>query len=241
MDHRAPPIRGPPGQGAARGRTGWRGRAVDDADEQIAREIAREQGYADRLYRRLDELVAQVERNLDQIQGSQHASTHQNRSERDSFMALYEDRLALLRSVSRSVVFGRLDMDDAARHYIGRIGLFTPDREQLLVAWRAPPRPLTSARRPRLPAPPPPGPSGGRARHPPPRHYIGRIGLFTPDREQLLVDWRAPAAAAFYRATSTDRQSVRLRRHLINRGRAVVGLEDDVLDQSIIDDPDHDV
>src|SRR5699024_9587894 len=187
MDHRAPPIRGPPGQGAARGRTGWRGRAVDDADEQIAREIAREQGYADRLYRRLDELVAQVERNLDQIQGSQHASTHQNRSERDSFMALYEDRLALLRAVSRSVVFGRLDMADAARH------------------------------------------------------YIGRIGLFTPDREQLLVDWRAPAAAAFYRATSTDRQSVRLRRHLINRGRAVVGLEDDVLDQSIIDDPDHDV
>ena len=160
---------------------------MDDADEQIAREIAREQGYADRLYRRLDELIAQVEKNLDEIQGSQHASTHQNRSERDSFMALYEDRLALLRSVSRSVVFGRLDMDDAARH------------------------------------------------------YIGRIGLFTPDREQLLVDWRAPAAAAFYRATSTDRQSVRLRRHLINRGRDVVGLEDDVLDQSIIDDPDHDV
>ncbi|MGO1198884.1 MAG: HelD family protein [Dermabacteraceae bacterium] len=160
---------------------------MDDAEEQIAREIAREQTNADRLYRRLDELIAQVERNLEQIQGSQHASTHQNRSERDSFMAMYEDRLALLRSVSRSLVFGRLDMDDTARH------------------------------------------------------YIGRIGLFTNDREQLLVDWRAPAAAAFYRATSTDRQSVRLRRHLINRGRAVVGLEDDVLDQSVLEDPDHDV
>jgi len=160
---------------------------VDDAEGQIAREIAREQEYADRLYRRLDELIAQVERNLDQIQGSQHASTHQNRSERDSFMTLYEDRLALLRSVARSVVFGRLDMDDAARH------------------------------------------------------YIGRIGLFTPEREQLLVDWRAPAAAAFYRATSTDRLSVRLRRHLINRGRTVVGLEDDVLDQSVLEDPDQDV
>src|SRR5699024_4851994 len=137
---------------AARGRTGWRGRAVDDADEQIAREIAREQGYADRLYRRPDALGAQAERNLDQIQGSQHASTHQTRSERDSSMAPYEDRLALPRSAPRSVVFGRLDRDAAARH------------------------------------------------------YIGRIGLFTPDREQLLVDWRAPAAAAFYRATSTDRQ-----------------------------------
>ncbi|MFC7465107.1 HelD family protein [Brachybacterium sp. GCM10030252] len=160
---------------------------MDDAEGQIAREIAREQAYADRLYERLDELIGQVEGNLDQIQASQHASTHQNRSERDSFMALYEDRLALLRSVARSVVFGRLDTEDEARR------------------------------------------------------YIGRIGLFTPDREQLLVDWRAPAAAAFYQATSTDRQGVRLRRHLISRGRTVVGLEDDVLDQSVLDNEDHDV
>ena len=160
---------------------------MDETEEQVAREIAREQAYADRLYARVDELIAQVERNLDQIQGSQQASTHQNRSERDSFMALYEDRLALLRSVSRSVVFGRLDMDDAARH------------------------------------------------------YIGRIGLFTPDREQLLVDWRAPAAAAFYRATSTERLGVRLRRHLISRGRTVMGLEDDVLDQSVLAEGAHDV
>ena len=160
---------------------------MDETEEQVAREIAREQAYADRLYARVDELIVHVERNLDQIQGSQSASTHQNRSERDSFMALYEDRLALLRSVSRSVVFGRLDMDDDARH------------------------------------------------------YIGRIGLFTPEREQLLVDWRAPAAAAFYRATSTERLGVRLRRHLVSRGRTVTGLEDDVLDQSVLDDGEHDV
>src|SRR5699024_6784989 len=131
MDHRAPPIRGPPGQGAARGRTGWRGRAVDDAGEQIARESAREQGYADRLYRRPAERAAQVDRNLDRSRGSQRPAPHQTRPERVSFRALYGARLGLLRSVSRSVVSGRLDMDDAARHYIGRIGLFTPDREQL--------------------------------------------------------------------------------------------------------------
>ena len=52
---------------------------------------------------------------------------------------------------------------------------------------------------------------------------------------------RAPAAAAFYRATSTERLDVRLRRHLISRGRTVVGLEDDVLDQSVLEDGDHDV
>jgi len=157
---------------------------VDEAEEQISREIAREQAYADRLYERVDELVAQVEANLVRIQASQHASTHQNRSERDSFMALYEDRLALLRSVSRNVVFGRLDTDDQARR------------------------------------------------------YIGRIGLFTPEREQLLVDWRAPAAAAFYQATANERQGVRLRRHLISRARQVIGLEDDVLDQSVLAESD---
>lgn len=150
--------------------------------EQDDRQIALEQAYADTLYARLDELVAQVGRNLDSVQGSQSASTHQNRSERDAFVALYEDRLALLRAASQNVVFGRLDMDDASRH------------------------------------------------------YIGRIGLFTPDREQLLVDWRAPAAAAFYQATSIDRKDVRLRRHLITRGRSVIALEDDVLDTRLIDE-----
>ena len=158
--------------------------SVAEAEEQIDREIAREQAYADRLYSRVDELITQVQRNLEQIQASQHASTHQNRSERDSFLALYEDRLALLRSVSRNVVFGRLDTDDHSRR------------------------------------------------------YIGRIGLFTPEREQLLMDWRAPAAAAFYQATSTDRQNVRLRRHLISRARQVIGLEDDVLDQSVLAESD---
>lgn len=148
--------------------------------EPSAEQIAIEQAYADLLYARVDELIAQMGRNLDEAQQSQNASTHQNRSERDAFVALYEDRLALLRSASQNVVFGRLDMDDAARH------------------------------------------------------YIGRIGLFTPEREQLLVDWRAPAAAAFYQATSVDRQNVRLRRHLITRGRTVTGLEDDLLDSSLL-------
>lgn len=154
--------------------------AVDDTERRLERELSREQAHADRLYGRLDDLIAQLQANLDRAQSSQHASTHQNRSERDAFVSMYEDRLALLRSVSSAVVFGRLDTDDGDRH------------------------------------------------------YIGRIGLFTAEREQLLVDWRAPAAAAFYQATSRDRQNVRLRRHLISRGRQITGLEDDVLDQSML-------
>jgi DNA helicase IV len=60
--------------------------------------------------------------------------------------------------------------------------------------------------------------------------YIGRLGLLDEDREPLLVDWRAPAAQPFYRATWSNRDGVVRRRHLRTRGREVLGFEDDVLD-----------
>src|SRR5690606_31550831 len=57
VHHNGPPCSAAPGP-AGRRRSKWtnwlRGRAVDDAEGQIAREIAREQTYADRLYARLD-------------------------------------------------------------------------------------------------------------------------------------------------------------------------------------------
>jgi DNA helicase IV len=67
--------------------------------------------------------------------------------------------------------------------------------------------------------------------------YIGRLGLLDDDREPLLVDWRAPAAQPFYRATWAAPSGVVRRRHLRTRGREVLGIEDDVLDpESLSDD-----
>ncbi|RKW70868.1 HelD family protein [Galactobacter caseinivorans] len=63
-----------------------------------------------------------------------------------------------------------------------------------------------------------------------PSRYIGRIGLTEDDQTRLLVDWRAPEAAAFYQATAFDRRGVSLRRHLTLKRRDVVSIEDDVLD-----------
>jgi DNA helicase IV len=60
--------------------------------------------------------------------------------------------------------------------------------------------------------------------------YIGRIGLRDDNRDTLLIDWRAPAAAVFYQATPTDPQGVVRRRVLRCSGRRVVGVEDDLLD-----------
>lgn len=60
--------------------------------------------------------------------------------------------------------------------------------------------------------------------------YIGRIGVRDEDREILLIDWRAPAAAVFYQATAQDPSGVVRRRVLRCSGDKVVGIEDDLLD-----------
>ena len=60
--------------------------------------------------------------------------------------------------------------------------------------------------------------------------YIGRIGLRDENRDSLLVDWRAPAAAVFYQATATDPQGVVRRRVLRCQGAKVTAVEDDLLD-----------
>ncbi|OLT44810.1 helicase [Serinicoccus sp. CNJ-927] len=65
--------------------------------------------------------------------------------------------------------------------------------------------------------------------------YVGRLGVRDDDYEPLVVDWRAPAAAPFYRATPVDPQGVLRRRVLRCRGEQVVGVEDDLM---VADPPD---
>jgi DNA helicase IV len=62
--------------------------------------------------------------------------------------------------------------------------------------------------------------------------YIGRLGLSAEehDRDPLLVDWRAPAARAFYLATAVSPDGVTRRRHLRTRGRVLTAIDDEVLD-----------
>jgi len=60
--------------------------------------------------------------------------------------------------------------------------------------------------------------------------YIGRIGVRDADYEPLVIDWRAPAASAFYRATPTNPMGVIRRRVLRCRDDKVIGIEDDLLD-----------
>jgi DNA helicase IV len=60
--------------------------------------------------------------------------------------------------------------------------------------------------------------------------YVGRIGLRDEQRDSLLIDWRAPAAAVFYQATAAEPHGVVRRRVLRSSGPRVVGVEDELLD-----------
>ena len=66
--------------------------------------------------------------------------------------------------------------------------------------------------------------------------YIGRVGLTVADRQQMLIDWRAPAAERFYQSTAANPEGVARRRHLVTGNRLVTGIEDDVLDIDALDD-----
>ncbi len=60
--------------------------------------------------------------------------------------------------------------------------------------------------------------------------YVGRIGVRDADYEPLVIDWRAPAAEPFYRATPATPMEVVRRRVLRCHGDRVIGIEDDLLD-----------
>jgi DNA helicase IV len=147
-------------------------------------EIAHEQEYLTVLYQRLDELRATTAARHAEIKRGPTVDNLQAYSEREAFNELYVDRSAELDAAERNLCFGRLDLDDGERR------------------------------------------------------YIGRLGLRDAEREQLLVDWRAPASQPFYRATPLERYGVTLRRHLHTVGRRVVGIDDDVLDLDSVPESD---
>ena len=65
--------------------------------------------------------------------------------------------------------------------------------------------------------------------------YVGRIGLRDTNRDSLLIDWRAPAAAVFYQATAAEPHDVVRRRVLRASGPKVVGVEDELLDADALE------
>ncbi|MEU5781929.1 HelD family protein [Micromonospora lupini] len=60
--------------------------------------------------------------------------------------------------------------------------------------------------------------------------HVGRLGIRDEDATTLVVDWRAPAASAFYQATPSQPLGVVRRRTIQSRSERVTRIEDDLLD-----------
>jgi DNA helicase IV len=101
-------------------------------------EMEREQEYVSLLYRRLDELRGRA---ADRLASAlrETGGTHQARTEREAFAALYATQLARFDAAEHGLCFGRLEFRDGELRYIGRLGIHsdTDEYEQLLMDWRA--------------------------------------------------------------------------------------------------------
>ncbi len=58
--------------------------------------------------------------------------------------------------------------------------------------------------------------------------HIGRLAVADESSEPVVVDWRAPVAEPFYRATGRDPMGLVRRRHFAVEGRRVLAIEDEL-------------
>ena len=58
--------------------------------------------------------------------------------------------------------------------------------------------------------------------------HIGRIAVADEKSNSIVVDWRAPLAETFYRATGLDPMGLRRRRHFASRGQTLLGIDDEL-------------
>ena len=58
--------------------------------------------------------------------------------------------------------------------------------------------------------------------------HIGRLAVADQQREPVVIDWRAPVAEPFYRATGRETMGLARRRHFAVQGRELLGIEDEL-------------
>ena len=66
--------------------------------------------------------------------------------------------------------------------------------------------------------------------------HIGRLAVADEEQEPVVVDWRAPIAEPFYRATGRDPMGLVRRRHFVSRGRELLDIEDELFDLDQLDE-----
>ncbi|MEU0439939.1 UvrD-helicase domain-containing protein [Streptomyces sp. NPDC006186] len=169
------------------------------------REISVEQEHLDRVYRRLEEKIHEAEFLMNDAAKRGQVGTPGALAERDAQVFRAGVHLNRLNNEFEDFLFGRIDL------LLGKDGKKGPDGAYTAV------EPAEGAVRPDNTA------DIAETLH------IGRIGVLDQDYAPLVIDWRAPAAAPFYRSTPVDPGRVVRRRVIRSKGRRVLGVEDDLM------------
>ncbi|MFB8442354.1 HelD family protein [Streptomyces niveus] len=175
------------------------------ADSVRDREIGVEQEHLDQVYRRLEEKIHEAEFLMNDAAKRGQVGTPGALAERDAQVFRAGIHLNRLNNEFEDFLFGRVDL------LPGKDGKKGPDGAYTSV------EPADDAVRADDTA------DIGETLH------IGRIGVLDSDYSPLVIDWRAPAAAPFYRSTPVDPGRVVRRRVIRSKGRKVLGVEDDLM------------
>ncbi|MFJ8374829.1 HelD family protein [Streptomyces sp. NPDC094461] len=181
--------------------------AAQDAavDSLRDREIGVEQEHLDRVYHRLEEKIHEAEFLMNDAVKRGQVGTPGALAERDAQVFRAGIHLNRLNSEFEDFLFGRIDL------LLGKDGERGPDGAYTSVeAADDAVRDDNSA-------------DIAETLH------IGRIGVLDSDYAPLVIDWRAPAAAPFYRSTPKAPGRVVRRRVIRSKGRKVLGVEDDLM------------
>ncbi|MFJ6523211.1 HelD family protein [Streptomyces filamentosus] len=179
--------------------------AQEAVDTVRDREIGVEQEHLDQVYRRLEEKIHEAEFLMNDAARKGHVGTPGALAERDAQVFRAGIHLNRLNNEFEDFLFGRIDLLE------GKDGVRGPDGAHTSV------EPADDAVRPDNTA------EIGETLH------IGRIGVLDADYSPLVIDWRAPAAAPFYRSTPVEPGRVVRRRVIRSKGRRVLGVEDDLM------------
>ncbi|WP_329217814.1 AAA family ATPase [Streptomyces sp. NBC_01485] len=169
------------------------------------REISVEQEHLDRVYHRLEEKIHEAEFLMDDAAKRGQVGTPGALAERDAQVFRAGVHLNRLNNEFEDFLFGRIDL------LLGKDGKKGPDGAYTAV------EPAEGSVRPDNTA------DIAETLH------IGRIGVLDSEYAPLVIDWRAPAAAPFYRSTPVDPGRVVRRRVIRSKGRRVLGVEDDLM------------
>ncbi|MFF8596073.1 HelD family protein [Streptomyces sp. NPDC015220] len=180
--------------------------AHDAAGDSVRdREVGGEQEHLDRVYRRLEEKIHEAEFLMNDAAKRGQVGTPGALAERDAQVFRAGVHLNRLNNEFEDFLFGRIDL------LLGKDGKKGPDGAYTAV------EPAEGAVRP------------DRTADIAETLHIGRIGVLDEDYAPLVIDWRAPAAAPFYRSTPVDPGRVVRRRVIRSKGRRVLGVEDDLM------------